>query len=191
MCCVMQSSASSLVFRFCFCPHLLLPTLCPNSHTVLVHPILSRSHFSICFSLYSHGILRCGIYRKGDEWTSGRRDDGAKKGGKRGSKGSKPDWHGDKDKGGIGNKGKGKGKGKCKSETRCCFDCGEQGHTGVNCPYKWANSIDEEHDQTSSWESEPEGEKLKNPRAWGAALRRAESPGGRRRTMKVSKRPED
>ena len=28
----------------------------------------------------------------------------------------------------------------------------------MNCPYKWANSIDEEDDQTSSWESEPEGE---------------------------------
>ena len=28
----------------------------------------------------------------------------------------------------------------------------------MNCPYRWANSIDEENDQTSSWESEPEGE---------------------------------
>ena len=28
----------------------------------------------------------------------------------------------------------------------------------MNCPYKWANSIDEEDDQTSSWKSEPEGE---------------------------------
>ena len=37
-------------------------------------------------------------------------------------------------------------------------DCGEQGHIGVNCPYKWSNSKDEEDDQTSSWESEPEGE---------------------------------
>ena len=36
-----------------------------------------------------------------DEWTSGRRDDGAKKGGKKGSKGSKPDWYSDKDKGGA------------------------------------------------------------------------------------------
>ena len=41
-----------------------------------------------------------------DEWPSGRRDDGANKGGKKGSKGSKPDWHGDKDKGGNGSKGK-------------------------------------------------------------------------------------
>ena len=86
-----------------------------------------------------------------DELTSGRRDDGAKKGGEKGSKGSKPDWHGDKDKG--GNR-KGKGKGKGKSETGDCKDCGEQGHIGVNCPHKWANSIDEEDDQTSSWESE-------------------------------------
>ena len=29
----------------------------------------------------------------------------------------------------------------------------------VNCPYKWANSKNEEDDQTSWWESEPEGEK--------------------------------
>ena len=35
------------------------------------------------------------------DWTTGRRDDGGKKGGK----GSKPDWNGDKGKGGTGNKG--------------------------------------------------------------------------------------
>ena len=57
----------------------------------------------------------------------------------------------DKDK---GSKGKGKGKG---SDTRYCYDCGEHGHIGVNCPYKWANSIDEEDDQISPWKSEPEG----------------------------------
>ena len=28
----------------------------------------------------------------------------------------------------------------------------------MNCPYKWANSIDEEGDQSSPWDSEPEGE---------------------------------
>ena len=28
----------------------------------------------------------------------------------------------------------------------------------MNCPFMWANNIDEEDDQTSSWESEPEGE---------------------------------
>ena len=33
-----------------------------------------------------------------DEWASGTRDDGGKKGGKQGSKGSTPDWYGDKDK---------------------------------------------------------------------------------------------
>ena len=49
--------------------------------------------------------------------------------------------------------------GKGKSETRYCYDCGEQGHIGVNCPYKWANNMDEEDDQVSSWEGEPEGEK--------------------------------
>ena len=31
-----------------------------------------------------------------DEWPSGKRDDGGKKGGKNGSMGSKPDWHGGK-----------------------------------------------------------------------------------------------
>ena len=86
----------------------------------------------------------CGIVEKGaDEWTSGRRDDGGKKGGNKGSKGSKHDWYGDKDKGGTGNKGKGKGKGKGKIETRYCYGCG----------------IDEEDDQGSSWESEVELEK--------------------------------
>ena len=105
-----------------------------------------------------------------------------KKGGKKGSKGSKPDWHADEDQ---GSKGKGKGKGKGKSETRYCYACGEKGHIGVNCPHKWANSIDEE-DQTSSWESEPERENaeelasLETPDKegeWGW-LRRAQSPGG-------------
>ena len=51
-----------------------------------------------------------------DEWASGKRDDGGKRGGKKGSKGSKPDRYGDKDKGGNGSKAKGKGKGKGKSE---------------------------------------------------------------------------
>ena len=100
------------------------------------------------------GPNRSGTWHRGkgaDEWPSGRRDDGGKKRGKKGSKGSKPDWHSDKD---IGSKGKGKGK----SETRYCYDCGEQGHIGVNCPYKWANSKDEGNDHTSSWESETGGE---------------------------------
>ena len=90
-----------------------------------------------------------------DEWPTGKRDDGGKKGGKKGSKGSKPDWHSDKDK---GSKGTDKGKGKGKSETRYCYDCGEQGLIGVNCPCKWTNNTDEEDDRTSSWEIEPEGE---------------------------------
>ena len=43
-----------------------------------------------------------GVWHRGkgaDEWTSGRRDDEGKKGGKKGFKGSKPDWYSDKDKG--------------------------------------------------------------------------------------------
>ena len=61
-----------------------------------------------------------GVWHRGkgaDEWTSGRGDDGSKKGGRTGSKGSKPDWCGDKAKEDTGNKGKGK------SETRYCYDC--------------------------------------------------------------------
>ena len=89
-----------------------------------------------------------------DEWPSGKRDDGGKKGGKKGSKGSKPDWHSDKDKG-----SKGKDKGKGKSETRYCYDCGKQGHIGVNCPYKWANSVARKMiKHHRGRESEPEGE---------------------------------
>ena len=52
--------------------------------------------------------------------------------------------------------------GKGKSETRDCCDCGEQGHVGVNCPYKWTNSIVEENDPVSSWEIEPEGDKAED-----------------------------
>ena len=53
--------------------------------------------------------------------SSANRDDGGKKGGTKGSKGSKRDWYGDKDKGSNGNKGndKGEGKGQGKSDTRC------------------------------------------------------------------------
>ena len=112
----------------------------------------------------------------------------------------------------MGAKGKGKGKAMGKSETRYCYDCGEQGQIEVNCPYKWANSMDEEDEQVSSWESEPEGEKAeelaslersKTKKESGAGLRRAKSPDGAGRlirdqhsttslkTMKVSKRPED
>ena len=156
-----------------------------------------------------------GVWHRGkgaDEWTSGRRDDGAKKGGKKGFKGSKHDWHGDKDKGGNGSKGTGKGKGKGNSETRHCYDCGEQGHIGVNCPYKRANSIDEEDDQTSSWESEPEGEHTEELASletldeegewcWPKKSRVTRWEEGESthdqhsttslKTMKVSKRPED
>ena len=100
------------------------------------------------------GMWYCG---KGlDEWASGKRDDGGKKGGKHGSRGSKSDGYGVTCKGSNGNNGKGRGT----SETFFCYDCGEQRHIGVNCPYKWTNNIDEEDDQGSSWESEFEvGEK--------------------------------
>ena len=58
----------------------------------------------------------------------------------------------------IGSNGS-KGKGYGKSEHRCCCDCGEEGHIGVNCPHKSTDSADEEYDQGSSWERELEGEK--------------------------------
>ena len=55
-----------------------------------------------------------GVWHRGrgdDEWTSGRRNDGGKKGGKKGLKGSKPGRYGDRSKGSPRNKGRGKGKG--------------------------------------------------------------------------------
>ena len=103
--------------------------------------------------------------RKGaDEWTSGRRDDGGRKGGKKGSKGSKPEWHGEREKGGNGNKGKGKGKGK--SETRYGYNGGEQGHVGTNCPHKWTNNIDEEMTKARRGIVSLKGRKQKNSRVW-------------------------
>ena len=50
-------------------------------------------------------------------------------------------------------------KGKGKSETRCGYDCGEQGQIGVNFPCKWTIPVDAEDDQGPSLESELEGEK--------------------------------
>ena len=75
-----------------------------------------------------------------DEWTSGRRDDGGKKGGKKGAMGSKPDWYGDKDKRSTCNEGIDKGK----SEVRYYYASRKQGHIGVTCQYKWANSVDDQ-----------------------------------------------
>ena len=87
--------------------------------------------YEACKGAGKKGPNGSGTWHRGkgaDERTSGRRDDGGKKGGKNGSKGSTPDWHGDRDKGSTGNKGNGK----CKRETRYCYDCGEQGHIGMN-----------------------------------------------------------
>ena len=60
-----------------------------------------------------------GVWHRGqgaDEWTRGRRDDGSKKGGKKGSKGIKPDWYGDKDKRCAGNKDKDKAKARARAK---------------------------------------------------------------------------
>ena len=64
---------------------------------------------------------------------------------------------GDKNKGSNGNKEKGTGKGK--NVIRCCCNFGQQRHIGVNCPYKWTNTMDEEDGQSSSWESDFDGDK--------------------------------
>ena len=110
------------------------------------------------------------VEKEFDERPSSKRDDG----GKKGSKGSTPDWYGDRDKGGTGNKGKGKGK----SETQ---------YYGMNCPYKWTNSIDEEDGQGSSWENVSWKEKMQNnSRVWrhlmmgesGAGPEETRSPDG-------------
>ena len=73
----------------------------------------------------------------------------------------------------------GKGNGECegKSEPRYCYACGEQGHIGVNCPYKWSNDKDEEDDQGSSWESVFEGRSQKNLRAGRHLMRRENGVG--------------
>ena len=143
-----------------------------------------------------------------DEWTSGKRDDGGKKGRKKAPRAANPIGTATRTK---ERKGKGKGKSKGKSETRYCYDCGEQGHIGENCPYKWANSIHGEDDQTSSWESELEGENaeelasLETPDEEGewcwpeksrvtsgeGELTRDQHSTTSLKTMKVSKRPED
>ena len=39
----------------------------------------------------------------------------------------------------------------------------------MNCPYKWTNSIDEDDNQGSSWESELEERSQKNLRVWELA----------------------
>ena len=94
-----------------------------------------------------HGAEECGIVAK--ELMNGRVAEEMMEERKEVKKGSK----GSKDLTGTvtGTKGhahgniRAKGKGKGKSETRHhCYDCGGQGHIGVNCPYKWTNSIDEE-----------------------------------------------
>ena len=74
------------------------------------------------------------------EWTSDKKDDGGKKGGKIGSKVNKLDWYGDKDKGSSGNKRQ-----------------RERERQGKR--HQWTNSIDEEDDQSSSWQSDLEEEK--------------------------------
>ena len=73
--------------------------------------------------------------REAKETTKERRE------ARRDCKNSESDWHGNQDKGSNGNKSTGKGKGDGKSETRYCYRCGEQGHIGVNCPYKLTRFI--------------------------------------------------
>ena len=131
-----------------------------------------------------------------DEWTSGKRDNGAKIGDKKGLQGQQIQL------------ARRQGQGRQWEQRERQW---QRRHIGVNCPYKWANSIDEEDDQTSSLESEPEGENAEEL----ASLETPDEDGGwcwpeksrvtrwRRRidsrptlhyslkTMKVSKLPED
>ena len=39
--------------------------------------------------------------------------------------------------------GKGKGQGTGVTETRHCYDCGQQGHLVLNCLCRWANNIED------------------------------------------------
>ena len=112
------------------------------------------------------GTNGTGTWNRGkgyDCWQDGKGDDGSGKGGKKvsngGSVGNKNDRRG-KDQGYSGSKSEGKGKGKTHSQY--CHGRGEQGHIGVNCPYKRTNNVDEDDDQSEqgpSMEDEPEGEK--------------------------------
>ena len=72
-----------------------------------------------------------------------------------------------------------KAKGKGKSETRYYYDCGEQGCIGVNCPYKWTSSIDEDEDQGSLWECEVSlmKKRQKSSRAWRHLMTRESGAG--------------
>ena len=75
-----------------------------------------------------------------EEWTSGRRDDGGKNGGRA----ANPNGTATRTRETLEAKEKARAKGKGKSETRYCHECGGQGHIGVNCPFEWTNNIDEE-----------------------------------------------
>ena len=97
-------------------------------------------------------------------------------------RGSKSDRYGDKDRIQWEQRQRREGK----REIRYCYECGEQGHIGVNCPYTWTNCIDEEDDQISSREVDLEGRSQKNLRVWrrltmrdnGVGPNGTESPGG-------------
>ena len=52
-----------------------------------------------------------------DEWTSGTRDDGGKKGCKKGSRGSKPDWYGDRTREALETRAKARAKVRVKPDT--------------------------------------------------------------------------
>ena len=95
--------------------------------------------------------------------------------------GKKPDCTVTRTKEALRTEGKCQGKGT--SEARDCYDCGGQEHVGVNCPYKWTNSTDEEDDQGSSLESDLEGENAEElaslmTRESGAGPEGTESPDG-------------
>ena len=88
-----------------------------------------------------------------DEWASGMRDGVGKKGGKKGFKAANQIATVTKTKDTMETQATAKVK--VRARLRLAANCGEQDHIGVNCPYAWTNSADEEDDQGSSWEKEP------------------------------------
>ena len=87
-----------------------------------------------------------------------------------GLKDSNPDWYGNRDKGGTGNKRKGKGKGKALLQLRRAREYRSE----------LSIQVDEEVDQGSSWGSELEGEKAEE-------LASLETPGDEGRVVPAQK----
>ena len=93
----------------------------------------------------------------------------ARKEARKTARAASPTGTGTKTREALGTQATTKEKGKGKGEVRYCYDCGEQGFFGVNCPYTWTSTIDEEDDESSSLESELEGGRTRRTRELGGA----------------------